>query len=395
MVALTHSEVEHARSLTPGIANVAHFNHAGASLMPQPVIDATVGHIQREADIGGYEAADQAAERLEAVYATVAELINARPHEIAIVENATRGWDMAFYAVPFERGDRILTSAAEYASNVIAFLQVAARGVSVEVIPNDEHGQVSLDALADMLDDRVRVVAVSHMPTNGGLVQPAAQIGALAKQAGAIFVLDACQTAGQLPLDVANLHCDILSATSRKYLRGPRGVGFLYVRESLIEQLTPPLLDLHAARWTAADEYEIRPDARRFENWESFVAGRLGLGVAIDYALSLGLDRIWNTLHHQAETLRARLLELPGITVHDLGAVKGGIVTFAHDRVAPDDISTALKARGINTVTSSVFSTRYDMEQRGLANFVRASVHYLTTDSEIDRLVTAVTQITR
>jgi selenocysteine lyase/cysteine desulfurase len=369
---------------------VLHFNHAGASLMPQPVLDATIGHLQLEAEIGGYEAADREADRLEAVYDSTAALIGAHRDEIAIVENATRAWDMAFYAIPFLSGDRILTSVAEYASNVIAFLQVAERGVSVEVVPNDEHGQLSVEALATMLDERVRVVAVSHMPTNGGLVQHAAEIGRLARDAGALFLLDACQTVGQMPIDVDALNCDLLSATSRKYLRGPRGVGFLYVRRELIERLEPPFLDLHAAQWTARDAYTIRGDARRFENWESFVAGRLGMGAAADYALTVGLDRVWETLRAQAATLRERLAAIPEVTVHDLGETKGGIVTFSHARVPADEVKAQLAAKRINTTASSVFSTRFDMENRGLAKINRASVHYYTTDEEIAALVDAV-----
>lgn len=393
MPALSPSEIAGLRAATPGCASVAHFNHAGASLMPQSVLDVTIGHLRREAEIGGHEAADEASARLEAVYASVAALIGAGPDEIALVENATRAWDMAFYAIPFLPGERILTSAAEYASNVIAFLQVAARGVSIEVIPNDEHGQVSVEALANMLDNRVRVVAISHMPSNGGLVQPAAAIGRLTREAGAIYLLDACQTVGQMPVDVEQIGCDILSATSRKYLRGPRGAGFLYVRRPLIERLVPPLLDLHAARWTARERYEIRSDARRFENWESFVAGRLGMGAAIDYALDLGLDRIWATLQAQAATLRERLAAIPGISVHDLGAVKGGIVTFTHADLAADAIVEALRRNRINTNSSSIFSTRFDMEARGLTKLVRASVHYLATEDEIGRFVRCVSAL--
>jgi selenocysteine lyase/cysteine desulfurase len=315
------------------------------------------------------------------------------PAEIAVVENATRGWDMAFYAIPFQPGDRILTSMAEYASNVIAFLQVAERGVEVEVVPNDEFGQIDVEALARMLDERVKVIAISHMPTNGGLVQPAAEVGKLAREAGAIYILDACQTVGQLPIDVEAIGCDVLSATSRKFLRGPRGVGFLYVRKGLIEDLVPPLIDLHAARWTARDRYELRNDARRFENWESNVAGKLGMGVAVDYALDLGLDVIWARIVERAARLRSRLSEIPGVQVRDLGVVKGGIVTFTVDGVEAKDVASRLKSQSINVVTSSVFSTRYDMEDRGLSAMVRASVHYLTTDDEIDRLVSVVGEI--
>lgn len=361
--------------------------------MPQAVIDTTVGHIQREGEIGGYEAADEAADRQEAVYGSIAKMLGATPSEIAIIENATRAWDMAFYAIAFAPGDRILTSVAEYASNVIAFLQMRDRGVSVEVVPNDEAGQMSIAALEAMLDERVKVVAVSHMPTNGGLVQPAAAIGSLAKDAGAIYLLDACQTVGQMPVDVGEIQCDILSATSRKYLRGPRGAGFLYVRESLIESLAPPMLDLRAATWTAADSYTIRDDARRFENWERSVASVLGMGVAIDLALGIGLGRIWSAIERQAAHLRERLGALPGVTIHDLGEVKGGIVTFDVAGQPAPDIVEALRADRINTVVSRITSTRYDMEARGLAELVRASVHYLTTDEEIDALCGAVERL--
>ena len=383
------------RAETPGCAEVTHFNHAGASLMPQPVLDALLGHLEREARIGGYEAEAEAADRLQAVYASLATLLNAAPDEIAVVENATRAWDMAFYAIPLAPGDRILTSVAEYGSNALAFLQVARRGVRVEPVPNDEHGQLSLAALERMLDDRVKLVAVSHMPTNGGLLQPAAAIGRLARQAGALFLLDATQTAGQLPLDVAALGCDLLAATGRKYLRGPRGIGFLYVRRPLIERLEPPFLDIHAAEWIGPDAYDVRPDARRFENWESNVAAKLGLGAAVDYALALGLDAVWQRVHAQAALLRDRLAAVSGVAVRDLGAVKGGIVTFTVDGVEPIDVQAALRAQAINVSVSSRSSTRWDMEARNLTALVRASVHYLTTDDEIDRLCGAVARLPR
>ncbi len=388
-------EVVRLQAETPGCAHVAHFNHAGDSLSPRPVLDATIGHLEREARIGGYEAEDEAHERLEAVYASIGRLINAAPSEIAVVENATRAWDMAVYGIPFAPGDRILTSVAEYGSNLIAFLQIAARGVSVEIVPNDEYGQLSVRALAEMLDGRVKLIAVSHMPTNGGLVQPVAEIGRLARDAGSLFVLDACQTIGQMPIDVDAIGCDILSATSRKYLRGPRGVGFLYVRADLIDRLTPPFLDIHAATLVAADRYEVRPDARRFENWESNVAGKIGLGVAVDYALDLGLEAIWARVRAQADYLRRRLADIPGVAVHDLGAVKGGIATFTVEGVSAVTVRDALRAQAINVSVSEITNTRLDMEARGLTELVRASVHYLTTDEEIDQLCTAVTPLGR
>ncbi len=275
------------RADTPGCHDIVHLNNAGAALPPRIVVDTVVEHLELEARIGGYAAADAVAERAAAVYDSVAALLGAQPEEIALLESATRAWDVAFYALAasFAPGDRILTSRAEYASNVIVCLQVARRtGVSIEVIPDDETGQLSTDALGAMLDERVRLVAMSWIPTQGGLVNPAAAVGAITRAAGVPYLLDACQAAGQLPIDVDALGCDFLSATGRKYLRAPRGTGLLYVRRSRLAELEPTFLDVHAAQWLTGDTIAIRDDARRFETWEHSVANQLGLGAAVDYA---------------------------------------------------------------------------------------------------------------
>ncbi len=307
----TTIDVERERSRTPGCSHVAHFNHAGSSLMPQSVIDAVVNHTVRESEIGGYEAADEAAERIDSTYDVVAGLINAKRDEIALVENATRGWDMVFYSIPFQRGDIILTSKAEYGSNVIAFLQLREKGVEIQVVPNDEHGQMDVSALAEMMSERVRVVAVSHMPTNGGLTQPAAAIGDVVANWPAYYLLDACQTVGQMPIDVVEIKCDMLSATSRKYLRGPRGQGFVYVRSEVATSLHPPMLDNHAATWVSRDQYEIIGDARRFENWERSYANILGMREAIEHARILGMPAIWEQISVAASTLTIRTFPDP------------------------------------------------------------------------------------
>jgi selenocysteine lyase/cysteine desulfurase len=275
---------------------------------------------------------------------------------------------------------------AEYASNYISFLQVSQRtGAVVEAIPNDHHGRVSVEALESMIDERVKLIAITHVPTNGGLVNPAIEIGRIARQANILYLLDACQSVGQMPIDVKQIGCDMLSATGRKYLRGPRGTGFLYMRRDLIEHMEPPFLDVHAARWVTKDSYEILADARRFENWESYYAGKIGLGVAIDYALTWGLEEIWARVALLANTLRTRLSQIPRVQVQDLGIQKCGIVTFTVDGWEPKDIRGALASQKINVSISTVYSTRLDMDARGLAGVVRASVHYYNTEEEIER----------
>jgi len=389
-------DLERARRDTPGCAHVLHFNNAGSSLMPQPVLDATVAHLQLESRIGGYEAATQAKERVEHVYDAVATLINCARDEVAILENATRAWDMAFYALALKPGDRILTASSEYASNYIALLQRARHtGAQVEIIPNDKHGQVSLDALRALLDERVKLIAITHVPTNSGLVQPVAAIGKLAHEAGILYLVDACQSVGQMPIDVQAIGCDILSTTGRKYLRGPRGTGFLYVRRERIAQLEPPFLDLHSAQWVAPDRYEIRPDARRFETWEANYAAKIGLGVAIDYATHHGLDTIWRRIKALSYELRSQLTTIPDVIVRDRGITQCGIVTFTLEGHEPEAIQRELAAFNINVSIAVRASALLDMDARNLTSVVRASVHYYNSEEEIARFCEKITGVIR
>ena len=395
-------EVARARADTPGCATVAHFNHAGCSLPPRVVTDAQVAWLRAEALTGGYELAEQRAGEVAATYDEVAALIGAAPGEVALVENATFAWHQAFWSLGLRPGDRILTADAEYASGFISFLQARRRlGVTVEVLPDDESGQLSLGALAEALDDGrgpVGLVALTHVPTNGGLVNPAAEVGRLTRDAGAPFLLDACQSVGQMPVDVEAIGCDMLAATGRKFLRAPRGTGFLYVRRSLLDRtdlapLEPAFLDLLGAEWVAPDRFELRADARRFESWESSLAAQAGLRAAVAYTRSWGVDAIATQVSAVADRLRARLADVPGVTVHDRGRRRCGIVTFTRDGVDAEAARRALAAQAVNVSVSSPSSTLLDALARDLPPLVRASVHYTTTDDEIDRLVGAVARL--
>lgn len=391
-------DVARVRADTPGCREVVHLNNAGAALPTRTVLDTVIEHLELEARVGGYMAADLVAERSAAAYASVASLIGAAADEIALVENATRAWDMVAYSLgaSFRPGDRVLTSQSEYASNVIGLLQLAARtGASVEVVPDDHTGQLSVGALANMLDGRVRLVAVSWIPTQGGLVNPAAAIGAVTRAAGVPYLLDACQAAGHLPIDVGAIGCDFLSATGRKYLRAPRGTGVLYVRRDWIERIDPVFLDVHAAQWAPGDRIVARGDARRFESWERSVANQLGLGAAVDQALALGADAIGERIVALGRSLRGQLAEIDGVTVHDRGVEQCGIVTFTVEGVDVYELANELRTRGINISVSTVDFARYDFEARGLTAVNRASVHYYNTEEELTRLVDSVATAAR
>ena len=378
-------DVNHLREETPGCKHVLHFNNAGAALSPNPVITAIKSHIDLEATIGGYEAAQFAADKIKNFYTNASRLINCQPEEIAFSENATRAWGMAFNSIKLQKGDKILTAVCEYASNYLAFLHKAkTSGVTIEVVKNDASGQLDVADLEAKIDPSVKLIAITHVPTNGGLINPAEEIGRIAKQHNIPYLLDSTQSIGQFEIDVKKIGCDFLCATGRKYLRGPRGTGFLYASNSIIEQCAPPFIDLQSAKWIDDNEYEMLLNARRFESWEQYIAGKIALGVAIDYALEVGINNGWKRIDHLAKQLREQLAKIPGVLLHDLGVNKCGIVTFTIQNNPAHDIQKILLSQKTNVSIPIMEYARLDMASRNLTAIVRASVHYYNTEKEIE-----------
>lgn len=381
------------RAETPATAKIVHFNNAGAGLMPDPVFAALTGHLELERRIGGYEAEAEAEPLLAAFYSECAALLGVKPQEIAFIENATRAWDMAFYALPLAEGDRILTHESEYTSNYLGLIQQAARrGISVDLVPSDGSGQIDVAALEAMIGPTTRLIAITHVPSQSGLVNPAEAVGEVARRHGILYLLDACQSAGQIALDVGRIGCDILSGTGRKFLRGPRGTGFLYVRKDLADELEPPFVDLHAATLLGPAGYKLAEGARRFENWETQVAGKVGLGAAMAYARALGLEAIEARVTGLGQRFREALAAVPGARVQDRGARKCGIVSFHLENEPAAATRARLARHGINTSISTGAGFPLDLGPRGIDAVVRASVHYYNTDAEIARFCEVLAQ---
>ena len=380
-------DVDRLRRDTPSTATLIHFNNAGAGLMPNPVAETVLAHLDLERRIGGYEAEAAAAPALADFYAAFADLLGCQTQEIAWIENATRAWDLAVHALPWQEGDRVLVHESDYASNHLALLQLSRRrGLVIDTVPSAGDGTVDLSALEKAIGPRTAAILMTHSPTHDGLIQPAAEIGAIAAQYGLWYVLDGCQSVGQIPVNVKHLGCHIYSGSGRKFLRGPRGTGFLYVADAALPRMEPPFIDLHSGTLDN-DSYRFRDDARRFECWESSIAGRLGEGAAVRYLLDCGVEAVTARIAALAALLRGALADESRITVLDQGTRRGGIVTFVVDGEAPVATHARLKALGANTsVTGPVAAPRAPQWAQH-TGAVRASVHAYNTFEEIEQFV--------
>lgn len=384
------------RADTPGVAHRVHLNNAGASLMPLPVLEAVRAHLELEATIGGYEAEAEAAEDIARAYEDVAALLGTAADRVAFTEHATASFVAALSSIDFAAGDVLVTTRNDYVSNQIQYLALAHRaGVDVVRAPDAPEGGVDLAAMEELIHKRrPKLVAVTHIPTNSGLVQDVAAVGRMCRKRDVLYLVDACQSVGQMPLDVEEMGCDFLSATARKYLRGPRGAGFLYVSDRVLDAgLEPRFPDLRGADWIADDLYQPAPDAKRFETWEFFWGLVLGTGAAARYATALGLDAIEGRVRALASELRSRLAEVPGVTVLDRGPVLGGTVTAAVEGHEPAGLVRALRVRGINTSSQTRIDAVIDYDAKGVDGALRVSPHYFNDESDLNTFLGALGEI--
>jgi selenocysteine lyase/cysteine desulfurase len=386
----------HWRADTPGCERLIHLNNAGAALSPVPVREAVAGHLALESEIGGYEAAETRVEALRNAYTSLGRLLGTSAKNLAMLQNSTIAFAQAFAAFDLGPGDLILTSRADYASNQIMYLALARRrGVETVRASDAPEGGIDPQAVRELVRRRrPTLVALSWIPTNSGLVQPAEAVGEICREAGVPYILDACQAVGQVPVDVSRLHCDYLAAASRKFLRGPRGAGFLYVSDQAIATGAYPwTVDMHGATWTDPDDFTLTPDARRFESWEVSYALVLGIGAAVEYALSVGVETARERSWALARYARERLAGIEGVRVLDRGPELCAIATAELGGRPSAQVKLALRARGINTSSPDRSDAVIDMDEKRAASAIRISPHYYNTADEIDTALDALTEV--
>jgi len=393
---ITAEQVQNYRAETPGCKHAIHLNNAGTGLPPLPVLKSMQDYLQLEAEKGGYETSAMMSDQLHDFYTATARLLNAKAHQVAFLTSATDAFNQALSAIPFEKGDLILTTNDDYISNHTAFWALAKRmGLRVMRGPTLPGGGCDPEGMIEFIrQHRPRLVSVTHIPTNSGLIQAVAPIGQVCREEGIWYLVDACQSVGQMPVDVKQIQCDFLSATLRKFLRGPRGAGFLYVSDRALEAGLHPLLpDMRGVNWVGANEFELVDSAKRFELWEKSYALMIGSKVAIEYALAIGLDRIEKRLSDLANYLRGQLAQIDGLRLLDRGKQPCALVTFHPEGFSAEAFKAKLDARQINTSIANRSSAQIDFIEKQVEWALRASPHYYNTKGELDTFVEAVRQM--
>ena len=376
------------RADIPALSNLIHFNNAGTSLMPAPVYATYLEYLEQEQNRGAYEVANQRAGDTDNFYQQTAKMIHCTADEIAFCESATRAWQSFFYSLKFQPGDQVVTTQLDYGSNFVGYIHQQQRlGIEIVVIPCDDKGEIDFGAMRNAINYRTKLLSVSHIPTANGIISDVAKVGEIASDTGIPFLLDACQSVGQINVDVNQIGCTALSATGRKYLRGPRGTGFLYVDKDFAESMDPPWLDQHGVNLLDRNSFELCSGARRFENFETNFAARITLGKAIEYANNIGLSAIGDRIISLGSYCRDQLVTIPQVTLQDTGSVKGGIVMFSHGEKSPAEIVDYLHQHNVNVWASSGPGSLVDYQCRGLEVLVRASLHYFNSEAEIDQMV--------
>jgi selenocysteine lyase/cysteine desulfurase len=387
-------DISKLRQNTPGTLHKVHFNNAGAALMEQSVYDEVLNYQQYELINGGYEAQNHFEQELQNFYSECAKMLNCGPHNIAFTSGASHAWDLAFYGLNLNEGDEIITSHTEYVSNYLSLLKATKeQGVVIKVIDNDEHGSLNLAHLKELINDKTKLMTLAYIPTSGGQVNPVNEAGKLASEHGVTFILDACQAVGQIPIDLNTIHCDYLCATGRKYLRGPRGTGFLYVSDEALRKFGPHSVNARSAVWSGVNDLKVNEDATQYEDWEHNCAAKLGLAKAINNYITLDGKELWERIQNLAKSIRNKLRSIPKITVTDRGQLQCGIVTFHHESIDSAEIVKAMLAKNFNCTLTPKDFARLDLETRGLGDLVRASLHYYNTEEEIDNYCECLVQI--
>jgi cysteine desulfurase / selenocysteine lyase len=376
-----------------------YLNNAGAGIMSTKTYEVIINYLKLEREIGAYHAAAKSKTLSDNFYINAAKLINANsPSEIAYMDSASRGWNMIVYGTPLKKGDTILTLSSEFGTNLITLFNYAKlNDFKVCVIKCDINGSFLIEEIENKLKEGAKLIAISHAVAHGSIINPVEEIGKLAKKYGAYYIVDGCQTVGQIKVDVQSIQCDAYMTTGRKWLCGPRGTGFLYVKSS--SQMRTTQLDLASADLIFDDNLnliriEVRNDAKQFELWEKSFANLLGLSSAIEECLESKIEVISVKIQELSNKLRFAASSNENIKLIGKTISLSGILGFYLDDYSKESyVQNEFDKFDLRISTMSDWDCPMHFPKNGANKIFRLSPHFYTDNDTIEKACEIISKI--
>ncbi|MEW6592755.1 MAG: cysteine desulfurase [Candidatus Hadarchaeota archaeon] len=392
--------VEQVRGDIPFLkTGVIYLDNAATTPTPEPIIAAMLEYF-REYGVnvgrGLYRATRKATEVFEGARENVAKVINAAPDEIAYTKNTTEGINIVAQGLGLKRGDKVVTTILEHHSNLLPWQRLQDRGVELEVIGATSECLLRPEDLEAAIDKNTRLIATHHISNSIGSVQPVREIGKIAREHEILFLLDAAQSVGHMPVDVKKIGCDFLSAPGHKGLLGPQGTGFLYFRKDIGKKLKPLLVGGGIVLDAETHRAELTEPPEIFDAGTPNIPGVIGLGRACDYVLEIGVEKI-EAQEKKLTEIMMKIKEFPNVAVYGPPSIesRGGVVSFNIKGLGFHDVAAMLDELEKIAIRSGNHCAQPTMKHLGIGGTARASVHYYNLEEEVSKFVEAVGKVSK
>jgi len=376
---------------------VIYFDNAATSLTPRQVVDAMARYLlECRANVGrgSYRLAIEATSMYEEVRKKVAKFIGAEATEVAFVKNATEAINLVAMGLRWRKGENVVTTALEHHSNMLPWIRAARLyGLELRFVRPRGDGTLAIEDFEELVDERTKVVAVAHVSNVLGTISPVKEIAKIAKSKGALFLVDAAQSAPHMPINVKELGCDFLAFSAHK-MCGPPGAGVLYARDGV--QLDPLAVGGGTVADASLDGYKLLDRPHALEAGTPPIGDVIGLGAAIDYLSRLGLENVMKHELKLAKKLRELLIEVPDVKVHGPEEPQTGIVSFSVRDVKAEDVALALG--NLNICVRAGFHCAIPLVRDVLGErlgVVRASLYLYNTEEEVEKFVDSLRGVVR
>lgn len=368
-----------------------NFNNAGSSKNSNKVIKTIIAYLEEEQKLGGYLAAKLNRPKILNFYRVFSKLIKCKKSEISFLPSSTYGWNFFLNSISFKKNDNVIIFENEYGNNFISLLKKKNLKIKVSKLSHD--GQVCFESLKENIDRNTKLVSVCHISSQCGNLIDVQKVGKIVKEINrnTLFLVDACQSIGQIDINVRKINCDVMIGSGRKYLRGPRGTGFIFIKDDLKKNLSPIISDSFSCK--IVNMKKIIYKKNYFETFEYSPALLLGLTEAIENIHSIGIKKIQKKIKKLSLYFRLKVRKLNGVIIFENECLISGINTIIINGFSTKEVLDYLLKKKILCSISDNKTSYHFFKTRKRKSLLRLSFHYYNDFKEIDFLIKTIEEL--